>query len=442
MPSSPSLSSRTLTLLSRVLSAPLTVWLLRILVGGVFIFSGFVKCVDPWGSYLKIDEYFAAWHLDMPSQLVTLAAFLLGGFEFVWGTLLALGCYRRCSVWMLTLMMAFMLPLTFYIWLWSPVDDCGCFGDAWVISNRATFFKNIVITLGLVYLIIYNRSVAGAYTSYVQWIVGGLVTFYIFAIELFGYNIQPMVDFRRFPDGTVLVADEEDDAADVEMEFIYEKDGERRSFTLADLPDSTWSFVERRITGGEADTHDGFTIIEDGEDIAPELIDDASEMLLVTFPDIRKADLAGGYILNDLNDFITDRGGTMLALAGNDEEEIERWRDRSMALYPIITSERKQMLELARGDVAVTYLDHGRVVWKRTVGSISATLVHETPSMQLLTVLDPDTSYWLKLFTGTWAVVMMVLFILDRSGKLVKWHIMRRRKRSEQTEPTNVISEK
>ena len=138
---------------------PVAVWIVRILIGAVFILSGFVKGIDPWGSFIKINEYFTVWGWDIPRSLVTCAAFALGAFEFIWGMLLLLGCYRRASVWLLSLIMAVMLPLTLYIAVWSPVDDCGCFGDFLILSNTATFIKNLFISAGLLYLIIYNTRV-------------------------------------------------------------------------------------------------------------------------------------------------------------------------------------------------------------------------------------------------------------------------------------------
>lgn len=438
MPSSQSSSSPSRSRIADILGHPAMIWLFRIVIGGLYAVSGFVKAVDPWGSVLKITEYFDVWQLDMPSAFIVFLAFLLGAFEFVWGTLLMLGCYRRCSVWMLMLQMAFFLPLTLYIALYSPVDDCGCFGDFFILSNTATFVKNLLITLGLVYLIAYNRRIEGLFVSYVQWIIGGLVTFYIFGIELYGYNVQPMEDYRRFPAGTVLVESESEEGdEDVEMEFTYEKDGERRTFTMDNLPDSTWTFVERHITGGEADTSDGFTIIEDGEDIAPEIIDNGTEMFVVTIPDVRKVDLSCTYLLNELNDFITSRGGAMVALVGSGEDDIEWWQDISMATYPIVRTEPKQLFELARGNAAIVYLDHGVIRWKRAVTSITNTLVKETPPTELIATLDPEPNYYLRLISLTFGAILVVILILDRSGKLLQWHLDRRRRKDRKDKKEN-----
>ena len=409
---------------------PAAVWLVRIVIGAVFILSVFVKGIDPWGSFIKINEYFTVWGWDIPRSLVTCAAFALGAYEFVWGILLLLGCYRRASVWLLSLMMAVMLPLTLYIAVSSPVDDCGCFGDFLIISNTATFVKNLFISAGLLYLIIYNTRVQGLFVPYVQWIVGGLVTFYILIIEFYGYNVQPMIDFRQYAIGTSLLPqdDDEDDESDVETvyEYIYTKDSEQRSFTIDALPDSTWTFVDRHlVSGGEMNT-DGFTIIEDGEDITADVIDSEAEQFIVTVPDINYIDPSYTYLINELNDIITGRGGSLVALINSDDEGLEWWKDISMASYPIYQADPKMLKELARGNVALIYLDKGTVMWKRTLSSVSYTSIAERNHDRLISTLNPDTGYMLKLVTTPFVIILFSLLALDRSGKLLAWHLKRR----------------
>lgn len=412
---------------------PALVWLLRLIVGATFVLSGFTKSIDVWGSFYKIGEYFEAWGWDIPSSLVVLASFLLGGVEFVCGCLLIFGCYKRAVVWLMALMMAFMLPLTAYIYVADPVSDCGCFGDFLVISNSATFVKNIFLTLFLLYLLKFNRLVDGLFVPYVQWIIGGLLSLYILIVALYGYNIQPLIDFRRFGPGTDLLAevsdaDEDNDGA--EYEFIYEKDGRQSSFTIDNLPDSTWTFVDRKLVGGSETVADGFSVISDGENIVNDIIDPETDQFIVTIPDIGKVDLSYTYLLNELNDYITARGGSMVALVSADDKGIERWRDVSMASYDIYTAEPTLIKELARGHAALVFLRKGVVVWKRTLSSISYTIVTETPPGEIDAELDPEAGDILRMLTLTFAVVIAVIMILDRSGRLVAWHLRRRRKKT------------
>lgn len=411
---------------------PALVWVFRLLVGVTFVLSGFTKSVDVWGSFYKIGEYLEVWGWNIPSPLVVIAAFLLGGVEFVCGFLLLLGCYKRVSVWILLLMMAFMLPLTLYIAVADPVADCGCFGDFLIISNNATFVKNIFLTLFLLYLFRFNRKTDGLYVPYVQWVIGGLLSLYIMIVAFYGYNVQPMIDFRRFDPGTDLLAsaDAQDEGNEAEYEFIYEKDGSEESFSIDNLPDSTWTFVDRRLIGGSEAVTDGFAVISDGENIAEDIIDPDAEQFVVTVPDMSRVDLSYTYLLNELNDYITARGGSMVALVSADDEGIERWRDVSMASYEIYNAEPTLIKELARGHAAIVYLRKGVVVWKRTLSSISYKIVTETPPGEIDSELDPDSSSTLQGLTLIFAAVLIGIMILDRSGKLLAWLLKRRRRKA------------
>lgn len=409
-----------------VIYHPALVWLCRLLVGATFVVSGFVKSIDPWGSFYKIGEYIDVWGLDVPASFEVLGAFALGGFEFVVGFLVLFGCYRRAGVWLLMLMMAFLLPLTLYIVVADPVADCGCFGDFIILSNTATFVKNIVITLLLIYLALFNARVEGLFVPYIQWLVGAVASLYILLISLVGFNLQPLIDFRRFAPGTALLpaSDGDDEDDDVDYEFIYEKDGSEETFTIDNLPDSTWTFVDRKVIGGGSEElADGFSVIVDGEDVAADIIDTDADQFLVTIPEMNGVDLSYTYLLNELNDYITDRGGSMVALVNGDDDDIDAWRDISMASYPIYSAEPTMIKELARGRAAIIYLEKGVVKWKRTLASTPYSVVTETPPGQLLHELDPEPTYWLYVLSITFAGIIFIIFMLDRSGRLVAWHL-------------------
>lgn len=178
------------------------VWTLRILVGLLFVFSGFSKAIDPWGFIFKIEEYLGNWGLSIPRAVIFISALGICLYEFVLGLLLAVGAMRRAIPWLLLASMLVMLPLTGYIAITNNVDDCGCFGEAIKISNSFTFIKNLILTAFLGYLCCFNRRTKkGLYAPSIQWIIGVLCVAYILFISLFGYNIQPLIDFRHFPEG-------------------------------------------------------------------------------------------------------------------------------------------------------------------------------------------------------------------------------------------------
>lgn len=96
------------------------VWIFRILVGATFIISGLSKMIDLYGSVYKIEQYLAVWDMMQPRTLVLGLAICLSGVEFLLGFLLLLGCYKRSSAYLLTLIMAGMLVLSAYIMIADP----------------------------------------------------------------------------------------------------------------------------------------------------------------------------------------------------------------------------------------------------------------------------------------------------------------------------------
>lgn len=411
---------------------PWIVWLLRLAIGITFIVSGLAKSIDPWGFIYKVEEYLHLWNMMQPRSLVLAGAIALSGAEFVLGVLLATGCYKRVAVWLMLAMMAGMLPLTAYIYIADPVADCGCFGDFMIISNGATLLKNIAITAALLYLCVYNRRVAGVYSHYSQWIVGGLCSAYIIFVAFVGYNIQPLADFRSFPVGRNLaVTDDAEGYVAPVMEFVYEKGGETKVFYADALPDSTWIFVDRRekfLEGERKKEVTDLVVTDEGEDVSAEVISPEGYQLLVLIPEYDRADVAYTYLVNELNSCVETLGGSTVAIIAGDRDDIEEWADLSMADYPIYSGEPTMIKEMARGNLALVGLKDGTIMWKRTAGSVDTDLVEKTVALDsreadeaLFESLGIAGGDILRNLSLALIAALAVLFMLDRSGRLLKW---------------------
>lgn len=402
---------------------PALVWTLRVLVGGVFVMSGLVKGIDLWGFVFKLEEYLSVWGLSQPRSVTVMGAMLISGYEFVFGLLLAMGCYKRVSVWALLLQMAFMVPLTLYIAIEDPVSDCGCFGDFWVLSNTATFLKNVLLFAALAQLLVYNaRLKAGMFQPAIQWMIGAWISLYFVIISLYGYNVQPMVDFRPFPVGARIVepsADEDGGEDEADMAFIYERDGERREFTLDNLPDSTWTFVER--TGGETSEGEGasagaaFTVYDaDGDDVTDEAISDSGSEILIVIPEPKRIDISYTYFLNDLKAWADTSQVEMIALIASDRRGIELLRDISMAGYEIYSAEDTKLKELSRGTMSLVELQDGVVKAKYTLSSIDSDILDKGPEgADLLERMAPRPGWWFKALTGFFLACLLALYIFQ-----------------------------
>lgn len=400
---------------------PLTVWMLRILVGGVFIISGLAKAIDLWGFVFKIEEYLSVWHMMQPRSLVLMGAILLSGYEFVFGLLLLLGCYKRVAVWALTATMAVMLPLSLYLAVANPVTDCGCFGDFWVISNTLTFVKNLIITAALIALLWLNpRLHQGLFQPAIQWIVGAIISLYIVIVALYGYNIQPMIDFRPYPIGARLLPPDTDAAEDADIDdsdiiFTYSKDGREEQFTLDNLPDSTWTFVSRTEPAQKTTSGSVFTVYDrDGNDVTSEAISDEGRELLLVIPEPRLIDISYTYFLNELKQWADSSDVRMVCLIADDRRAMDFLQDVSMATYDIYGVEDTKLKELVRGTMSLVELDNGVVRAKYSLSSIDSPILVDGPKgADLTSRMAPHPQKWFNLLTGGLAALLLFIFLFQ-----------------------------
>ena len=164
-------------------------WLLviasRLIVGATFIFSGFVKAIDPTGSAIKFEEYFSVLGIGFLSPLSLFFGVVLAAFEFLLGINTLLGSYRKLTSWLVLLVMCFMTPLTLYLAIADPVSDCVCFGDALVLTNWETFFKNVFLLIPVLFLVRYNSLVK----EYIINLFSGLLYYTLFYLPLLWHGL-------------------------------------------------------------------------------------------------------------------------------------------------------------------------------------------------------------------------------------------------------------
>lgn len=379
MPSSQSsnLQSKSRRLLGPKASEALT-WVCRIILGGAFAVSGYVKAIDIWGTLYKLEDYAGAMGFDISDTLFSLGAFALPAAEFTIGVCLLLGCFRRVTAWCATAVMAFMLPLTLWIAIANPVADCGCFGDALIISNTATFWKNVLLALCAVRLVWRPRMQRWIVTPALQWIATVSTLVFILFIELCGYYRQPLADYRPYPEGALLFATDESDAADdnTEILFRYRREGRDSIFTADNLPDEEdgWEYVERISTPKPRNHSAGLTLwnADSSEELTSDETSQSGRALYVLIPAPKGIEASSSWKINTIHTHATAAGIRMAAIAAADSAEIAEWRDLAMADYPIYRAEDTSIKEVARGNPALVYTRDGRIIWKSTLASVNA----------------------------------------------------------------------
>lgn len=353
----------------------LITWICRIAFGATFVFSGFVKAVDPWGTYYKFSEYFEALGFSFLPNLILACVFALCTLEFLIGACILTGSYRRSMPIIGCAFMAFMLPLTFWIAIKDPVADCGCFGDALIISNWATFWKNIVLTAMIVWLIKFDRKTYALINPALQWLLVVATLIYLGIILCYGYFKQPLIDYRAYPVGENLVSD--DEISEPGYVFVYSKNGVIKEFGEEDeLPDENdgWEFVERKVL---SDAQEGieekndksirFWDISGDNDMTESILEGNDRIIWILMPDLASVSPATTWKINSLSDIAAEKGIEMVAVVAGESGLIKEWEDLSMPQYPIYTAEDTAIKEVARGNPAVLYTEKGVVKWKSTL---------------------------------------------------------------------------
>ena len=372
--------------------------LMRLTVGGVFVFSGFTKGVDPWGTCYKITDYFNALGLGQWSDTALFLAAAIAAIEFMLGIAIVVGAYRRSAPWIALLMLLVMTPLTLWLAITGAVPDCGCFGDALHLSNWATFGKNVLLLLGTVYLILLNTSVRGIFGPAVQWMV--------------------------------MAADSTDDSTEDEDDFIfiYSKDGVEHEFTIDSLPDEEegWEYVTRyhakrprgKVIVQDGSHHNSIAIMDsDGDDVTLDVLGGSHRTLLLLFPDLSDVGVASSFALNELTDAALVSDVQVIGLTPASNNEIDRWKDISMADYPIYNMDDSELKSLARGNPAVTYIEDGVIKWKRTLASLDDV---EQPVELSALGDDYDEDAILTRLMLAYLAALAVILVLNRSHLVIK----------------------
>ena len=281
----------------------------RILTGVVFVFSGFVKAIDPWGFTYKLQDYFEAFHLDFLDGIAFPLAVTASTLELVIGLNLLAGIRMRLTSWLLLLFMSFFTILTFILAIYNPVSDCGCFGDAIILTNWQTFWKNIIILVPTLVVFWQRNRYKNLYDCPSEWTLAASFALLGVFLSVYCYHNLPLMDFRPYSTGTHIpdkMVIPEGMPADVyETILVYEKEGVQQEFTAENFPwqDSAWVWKETRQKlvkkGYEPPIHDFLITSSDGFDITEDLLQEPGFTFLIVAYDLSKPNRKTFEMLNN-----------------------------------------------------------------------------------------------------------------------------------------------
>ncbi len=306
----------------------------RGLLGGTLVFSGFVKITDPMGMAHKLHAYcealgVAAADGSLPLQV---AASAVGVLEFVTGVYLLLAARRRAATAVAALMMAGFTAVMVWTYLYNPVADCGCFGDAVTLTPGQTLVKNIVLLFCAALLLFRHEGMRRLVSARNSWLVTVYSWVYAVGMCLYTLHYQPLMEYTPYAVG-----------ADLRAALRGELDPQSRAARLANF------YVEDAATG---------------EDLSLAVAEDTGRTFILAVPDAATADDGCADRLNDIADCCREMGAKFYMATPSPAADVEKWRDRTGAVYKVLSAERTELNAMTRSNPGLLLFSDGKLAAK------------------------------------------------------------------------------
>lgn len=406
----------------------------RFVLAATFIFSGYVKAIDPLGTLYKLKDYAAAMSLNglLPDWVLVGVAIALGALEFALGVFM-LFAVRRHVVSRITLaFMAAMTVLTLWIFVADPVKDCGCFGDALKLTNGETLLKNIVLIACAALVAWRPTDMARFISRSNQWIVRYYTVAYIVITSVYCLYTLPIFDFRPYHVGMNIKQGMEipegAEQPEFESTFLLRKNGETREFTLDNYPDSTWEYVDTRTVqtkkGYEPPIHDfALTTCDTGEDITEQVLTKKGYTFLLVSPRLAVADDSNFGDIDQIYEYAEENGADFYCVTASANDEIERWRDITGAEYRFCNADETTLKTMIRSNPGLMLLKDGTIIGKWSHNALPQTDDLTAPLQQLTIgkAQNDSTTERLLIVLLTFFLPLSALTLADRLWAWSKW---------------------
>ncbi len=363
----------------------------RLILAVTLIYSGYVKAVDPLGTQYKLTDYLTALHLGsyVPDFMTLGTSVLLSAFEFVMGICLLFAIRRRLVSSLALLMMLVMTPLTLWLALADPISDCGCFGDAVVLTNWETFGKNVVLLICAIVVRCWPLEMPRLISQSNQWIVINYSSVFVLVVSGWSLYDLPYFDFRPYHIGTDL------------------RGGWQKMLEGEDLPYADF-FIER---------------IDNGEDITEQALNENGYLFLLVAPYLEKADDSQLDLINEVYGYAEDQGYPFYCLTASGQQGIENWLDRTGAEYPFCHTDDIVLKTIIRSNPGLLLLKDGVIIRKWSHNGLPDEYMLNGPLEKLELGQMPEDSMPRKIaFIFMWYILpLVVLTVADRLWAWSQW---------------------
>ena len=408
--------------------------LCRIIVAVTFIFSGFVKAIDPIGTQYKLQDYLGAIGMAgiLPNWTLLAVAVFLAAIEFCIGIFLLFAIQRRLISKLTVAFMAFMTMVTVWIVVADPVKDCGCFGDALHLTNTETLIKNIVLLVCSLIIMYRPLAMFRFVSKSNQWIVTNYTIVFILVSSGLSLYYLPIFDFRPYHIGVNIPRGMEIPKGaklpQFKTTFIMEKNGQRKEFTLDNYPDASWKFIDSKTVqtseGYIPPIHD-FSITDNktGLDLTNSVLSHKGYTFLLIAPHLETADDSNFGDIDRLYEYAQSYDIPFYCLTASTAKAIKRWIDLTGAEYPFCITDEAVLKTIIRSNPGLLLLKDGTIINKWSHNNLPNEAKLSRPISQSSLGKMPKDSVPAKILEIVlWFILPLTLLTLaDRLWAWSKW---------------------
>ncbi len=408
--------------------------LCRIIVAVTFIFSGFVKAIDPIGTQYKLQDYLGAIGMAgiLPNWTLLAVAVFLAAIEFCIGIFLLFAIQRRLISKLTVAFMAFMTMVTVWIVVADPVKDCGCFGDALHLTNTETLIKNIVLLVCSLAIMYRPLAMFRFVSKSNQWIVTNYTIVFILVSSGLSLYYLPIFDFRPYHIGVNIPRGMEIPKGaklpQFKTTFIMEKNGQRKEFTLDNYPDASWKFIDSKTVqtseGYIPPIHD-FSITDNktGLDLTNSVLGHKGYTFLLIAPHLETADDSNFGDIDRLYEYAQSYDIPFYCLTASTTKAIKRWIDLTGAEYPFCITDDAVLKTIIRSNPGLLLLKDGTIINKWSHNNLPNEAKLSRPISQSSLGKMPKDSVPAKILEIVlWFILPLTLLTLaDRLWAWSKW---------------------
>ena len=408
--------------------------LCRIIVAVTFIFSGFVKAIDPIGTQYKLQDYLGAIGMAgiLPNWTLLAVAVFLAAIEFCIGIFLLFAIQRRLISKLTVAFMAFMTMVTVWIVVADPVKDCGCFGDALHLTNTETLIKNIVLLVCSLAIMYRPLAMFRFVSKSNQWIVTNYTIVFILVSSGLSLYYLPIFDFRPYHIGVNIPRGMEIPKGaklpQFKTTFIMEKNGQRKEFTLENYPDASWKFIDSKTVqtseGYIPPIHD-FSITDNktGLDLTNSVLSHKGYTFLLIAPHLETADDSNFGDIDRLYEYAQSYDIPFYCLTASTTKAIKRWIDLTGAEYPFCITDEAVLKTIIRSNPGLLLLKDGTIINKWSHNNLPNEAKLSRPISQSSLGKMPKDSVPAKILEIVlWFILPLTLLTLaDRLWAWSKW---------------------